>query len=124
MICADTSSLIAYWEGQQGPDVDLIDLALADQVLVLAPVCLSELLSSPRLTPSLEKALLQVPLLEIMPGFWERAGKLRAKLMRRRYRPKLADTLIAQSCLDHQVPLVTRDRDFAAFQKLAALRLL
>ena len=124
MICADTSSLVAYWEGQQGPDVDLIDLALADQVLVLAPVCLSELLSSPRLTPSLEKALLQVPLLEIMPGFWERAGKLRANLMRRRYRPKLADTLIAQSCLDHQVPLVTRDRDFAAFQKLAGLRLL
>ena len=124
MICADTSSLIAYWEGQRGPDVDLIDLALADQVLVLAPVCLSELLSSPRLTPSFEKALLQVPLLEIMPGYWERAGKLRATLMRRRYRPKLADTLIAQSCLDHQVPLVTRDRDFAAFQKLAGLRLL
>jgi predicted nucleic acid-binding protein len=124
MICADTSSLIAYWEGQQGPDVDLIDLALADQILVLAPVCLSELLSSPRLTPELEQALLQIPLLEIMPGFWERAGKLRARLMRRRYRPKLADTFIAQSCLDHQAPLVTRDRDFAAFHKLAGLRLL
>jgi predicted nucleic acid-binding protein len=124
MICADTSSLIAYWEGQPGPDVDLIDLALADQVLVLAPVCLCELLSSPQLTPSLEQALLQVPLLEILPGFWERSGKLRARLMRHRYRPKLADTLIAQSCLDHQVPLVTRDRGFAAFQKLAGLRLL
>jgi hypothetical protein len=124
MICADTSSLIAYWEGEQGRDVDLIDLALADQVLLLAPVCLSELLSSPQLTPSFEQALLRVPLLEIMPGFWERSGRLRAKLMRHRLRPKLADTLIAQSCLDHQVPLVTRDRDFAAFQKFGGLRLL
>jgi hypothetical protein len=104
--------------------VDLIDLALADQVLLLAPVCLSELLSSPQLTPSFEQALLRVPLLEIMPGFWERSGRLRAKLMRHRLRPKLADTLIAQSCLDHQVPLVTRDRDFAAFQKFGGLRLL
>jgi len=68
VICADTSSLIAYWEGQQGPDADLIDLALANQVLVLVPVCLAELLSSRRLTPSFEKALLQVPLLEITPG--------------------------------------------------------
>jgi predicted nucleic acid-binding protein len=124
MICADTSSLIAYWDGQLGADVDLIDLALADQVLMLAPMCLSELLSSPRLTTDLEQALLQIPLLEITPGFWERAGKLRATLMRRRYRPKLADTLIAQTCLDHQVPLITRDRDFVAFQKIAGLRLL
>jgi predicted nucleic acid-binding protein len=124
MICADTSSLIAYWEGEQGRDVDLIDLALSDQLLVLAPVCLSELLSSPQLTPSFEQALLRVPLLEIMPGFWERSGRLRAKLMRHRLRAKLADTLIAQSCLDHQVPLVTRDRDFAAFQKFGGLRLL
>ena len=124
MICADTSSLIAYWAGQQGPDVDLIDLALADQVLMLAPVCLSELLSSPRLPAELEQALRQIPLLEISPGFWERAGKLRARLMRRQYRPKLADTLIAQSCLHHQVPLVTRDRDFTAFRKIAGLHLL
>jgi hypothetical protein len=122
--CADTSSLVAYIQGEQGSDVDLVDRALADCSLVLAPVSVTELLSDPLLIPALEKFILGIQQLEIKAGYWERAGKLRAKLMRRRYRPKIADTLIAQSCLDYQVPLITRDRDFSAFQELAGLRLL
>lgn len=31
------------------------------------------------------------------------------------HKAKLADTLIAQACLDHRVPLVTRDLDFRHF---------
>jgi predicted nucleic acid-binding protein len=122
--CADTSSVVAYIQGEQGPDVDLVDRALADCSLVLAPVSVTELLSDPLLIPALEKFILGIQQLEIKLGYWERAGKLRARLMRRRYRPKIADTLIAQSCLDYQVPLITRDRDFSAFQELAGLRLL
>ena len=124
MTCADTSSVVAYIQGEQGPDVDLVDRALADCSLVLAPVSVTELLSAPLLVPALEKFILGIQQLEIKAGYWERAGKLRAKLMRRRYRPKIADTLIAQSCLDSQVPLITRDRDFSAFQELAGLQLL
>jgi len=45
-------------------------------------------------------------------------------MFRLRLRPKVADTLIAQSCLDHGVPLITRDRDFSSFQKIAGLQLL
>ena len=45
-------------------------------------------------------------------------------MFRRQARPKIVDTLIAQSCLDHGVPLVTRDRDFLSFQKVAGLRVL
>jgi predicted nucleic acid-binding protein len=33
------------------------------------------------------------------------------------------DTLIAQSCLDHDVPLITRDADFRPFERLARLKL-
>ena len=124
MICADTSSVVAYIEGEQGSDVELVDRALADLSLVLAPVSVSELLSGPLLTPSFEKLILGIQQLEITAGYWERAGRLRAMLMRRGYRPKIADTLIARSCLDHSVPLVTRDRDFSSFQKLAGLRVL
>jgi len=29
----------------------------------------------------------------------------------------LADTLIAQICIDHDVPLITRDKDFRHFAK-------
>lgn len=121
MVCADTSSLVAYWRGEEGPDVQVLNQALNDGSLVLAPVCLAEVLSDPALPPELEKAILRIPVLGVLSGYWERSGKLRARMWQRGYRPKLADTLIAQSCLDHQVPLVTRDRDFRGFGKAAAL---
>jgi predicted nucleic acid-binding protein len=56
-------------------------------------------------------------------GFWERTGLLRSKILKRGLRGRLADTLIAQSCIDHGVPLLTRDRDFRHFAKYGALRL-
>lgn len=124
MICADTSSYVAFIEGGSEPDVVLVAEALAHRLLVLSPVSVTELLSDPDLTPSLQESLVEIPRLEIKAGYWERAGKLRAQLIQLHYRPKIADTLIAQSCLDHRVPLVTRDRDFLPFQKLAGLRLL
>ena len=124
MTCADTSSLVAYIHGERGPDLELVDRALSEYSLVLSPVSVTELLSGPLVTPTLEKFILEIQRLEITPGYWERAGKLRADLIRRGYRPKVADTLIAQSCLDHGVPLITRDRDFSSFQKVAGLRLL
>lgn len=124
MTCADSSSLIAYWQGEEGRDVLLVDSALASQTLLLAPVCLCELLCSPFLTSEIEQSLLQLPQLEIRPGYWERAGRLRSSLLRHGYKPKLADSLIAQSCLDHRIPLISRDRDFQAFRKHAGLELL
>lgn len=47
-----------------------------------------------------------------------------AKLMTKKLRARLADALIAQSCLDHEIPLITRDRDFQNFAKYAGLNLL
>ena len=123
MICADTSSFVALLQGEPGRDVDAVRQALANGVLVLAPASVAELLSDPGIKPSIEDSILDIPHLETTPGYWERAGRLRARLMRHRFRPKLADALIAQSCLDHDVVLVTRDRDFAAFQRWAGLRL-
>src|SRR2546422_9827435 len=104
MICADTSSLVALLAGEPGRDVELVRDALIDRTLVLAPVSVAELLSGPGMTQAAEEAVLHIPQLEIMLGYWERAGRLRAKLLRQRFHPKLADSLIAQSCLDHEVP--------------------
>lgn len=123
MICADTSSVVALLKGEQGWDVELVRNALVDGVLVLAPASVAELLSDPAITPPIEDSVADIPQLETTAGYWERAGRLRATLMRERFRPKLADALIAQSCLDYNVILVTRDRDFSPFQKLAGLRL-
>jgi predicted nucleic acid-binding protein len=124
MICADTSSLVALLLGEAGRDVDMVRQALSDRILCVSPISVTELLSDPDPTPSLGELVAQIPRLEIGPGYWERAGELRAQMFRLRLRPKAADTLIAQSCLDHDVPLITRDRDFSSFQKIAGLRLL
>jgi hypothetical protein len=124
MICADSSSFIAFIKGESAHDVELVADALAHHLLVFPPVCVTELLSDPKLSPALQASILQIPRLEITHGYWERAGRLRALLVQHRYRPKTADALIAQSCLDHHVPLVTRDQDFWVFQKYVNLRLL
>ena len=124
MVCADTNTWIAYLEGRSGPDVDVLDEALASRSVKMAPVVLSELLSDPKLPASDERDLIAIPLLEILPGYWERAGKSRSRLFRRKARPKLADTLIAQSCVDHDVVLLTRDRDFGWFVRHCGLKVL
>jgi predicted nucleic acid-binding protein len=122
MLCLDTSSLIAYLQGEEGADVDMIDQALIDQVGVLSPVTVMELFSDPDLSPTLRRTNLELPALSITEGFWERAGLLRTKVFRIARRATLADTLIAQSCLDHRATLVTRDRDFMVFVSTAGLR--
>ena len=90
----------------------------------MSPVVLAEIFSDPGLSSAHESALRNVPLLSFPTGFWERAGRTRASLLRRGIKPKLGDTLIAQLCIDHNVPLLTRDRDFSPFARFAGLRLL
>lgn len=63
----------------------------------------------------LAETFLDLPRLEILDGYWERVGNLRASILRQGKRARLADSLIAQSCMDHDVPLITRDRDFRHF---------
>jgi len=125
MIAIDTSSWIAFFSDVEpaGDDTALVESALADHQACLAPVVLTELLSAPDLPRALAALLARLPVLETHPGFWTRAGQLRAKLLARRHRARLADTLVAQSCLDHGVRLVTRDSDFRHFARLGGLRL-
>jgi hypothetical protein len=122
MFCLDTSSLIAYLEGAPGSDVEAVDQALQERIGFIAPVTLSELLSDPSLPRSVRETILAMPTLPLLEGYWERAGLMRAKILRGGHKAKLADTLIAQSCLDHRATLVARDRDFKIFEKLAKLK--
>jgi len=124
VIAADTSSLVAFLEGSTGEDVDVVQTALDQKQLVLPPVVLTELLGEPDLPPSMRKTLIDLPILDLEPGYWERAGLLRAAILKKRRKARVADALIAQSCLDNGVPLVTRDRDFRHFAGAAGLTLL
>lgn len=124
MLCIDTSSLIAYLEGAPGSDTELIDRAFSDNVGILSPITVTEVLSEPHLKTNVRRAIVQLPTLPITEGYWERAGLLRAKILRAGHKAKLADTLIAQNCLDHHATLVTRDRDFKIFKQIAGLKVL
>jgi len=123
VIAADTSSWIAFLEGSSGEDVQLLDRALADRQVVMLPVVLTELLSDPKLPSDVVETISEVPMIEVAPGYWQRAGALRAKVLATRRKARLGGALIAQSCIDQGIPLITRDRDFRAFTEAAKLNL-
>ena len=123
MTAVDTSSLIAYLAGDRGRDVDAIDVALARNEVHLPPVVVAEMLSAPNAPRRVERLILALPSLAIADGYWERAGRLRRRLLTHNLRAPLADTLICQSCLDHDLPLITRDDDFKHFAKVCSLKL-
>ena len=117
MIALDTSAVIAYLSGADGPVAERAGAAFAAQQACLPLVVLAELLSDPVLPVAVAALLKELPRLELKDGYWERSGLLRAKILARGQKARLADTLIAQNCLDHHVPLVTADRDFRHFTR-------
>ncbi len=121
MIAADTSTWIAFLQDETGADTDLLDRALEDRQVIMPPVVLTELLSDPKLPSPVAETLSDLPMLEPSEGYWQRAGALRARVLARRHKARLGDALVAQSCIDGDVALITRDRDFRAFADAAGL---
>ena len=121
MIAADTCTWIAYLQGEQAEDTNLLDQALHARYVLMPPIVLTELLSDPGLPPATADWLTRIPLLDIETGFWQRAGSLRASVLALGRRARLGDALIAQTCIDHRVPLLTRDDDFQPFTKTSPL---
>ena len=123
MIAADSSSLIAYLEGEIRPDTDAIDEALAAQELVLPPPVLVELLSTSSGDAAYSAMLSRSKLLDLSPGYWFRAREARVLIRSKGLKAKLADTLIAQCCIDADVPLIAHDTDFRHFAQWCGLKL-
>ena len=121
MIAADTSTWISFLEGGSGEDTRRLDKALADRHVLMVPAVLTELLSDAKLPSDLIRTLSEIPLVEVDSGYWQRAGLLRAKVLSRARKARLGDALIAQSCIDQEITLLTRDRDFRAFAETAGL---
>jgi predicted nucleic acid-binding protein len=89
----------------------------------MIPVVLTELLSDPVLSSGVAETLAEVPMIDLEPGYWQRAGLLRAKVLSKRRKARLGDALIAQTCLDRGIALLTRDKDFRALADAARLDL-
>ena len=124
MIAVDTSSLVEFLKGSPGRDIDLIEVALAEKNLILPPIVLAEIISDPKLKTEIKETLQSIPSLQIKDGFWVRAGQLRAILLGKGRKARLGDALIAQFCVDYNLPLISRDSDFLIYAKNSKLKLL
>ena len=124
MIAADTSTWVAFLEGASGKDAELLDGALEGRQVLMVPVVLTELLSDPKIPADVAETLSTLPLIEIEAGYWQRAGSLRGLVLAKGRKARLGNALIAQTCIDRGVPLLTRDGDFRAFALAAGLELI
>jgi predicted nucleic acid-binding protein len=123
MIAADTSTWIAFLENVPGPDTQLLERALKERQVLMVPAVLTELLSDPALSSGVAETLAEIPTIDLQYGYWQRAGLLRAKVLSKRRKARLGDALIAQTCIDGSVALLTRDQDFQEFAAAARLNL-
>jgi predicted nucleic acid-binding protein len=122
MIAADTSSLSAFLAGEAGNDVNALVATLRSGELRLPPVVVTEILSDMAMAAHIS-TIDEIETLEIFDGYWHRAASLRRTLKPLGFKSKVADALIAQSCIDHGAPLITRDEDFRHFAKHCGLKL-
>ena len=115
MIFVDTSSLQRYLAGLFGRDTRAVADAIARREAYLPPVVVTEALSNFFLDDDGVDRILALPAIDLLDGYWARAGRMRAKLLRQGRKAKLGDALVAQLCLDYGAPLITHNGDFEIF---------
>jgi predicted nucleic acid-binding protein len=123
LIVADSSVLIPWAEGNPTEKTKLVRFHIKQKTLFVAPVSITELLSTRDVRPVIRMVTEMLDVLEMRDGYWERAGLLRGKCLAAGRRARLADALIAQACLDEDLPLLTNDGDFEVFQLNGGLKL-
>lgn len=122
-VAVDTSTIIAFYKGDKGRDVDTFAAALRSYQACLPPMVLLEALSNHSTRNQVALMLQGLRRVELLPDFWERASLLRSQILKRGLKAKTADTMIAQCCIDAGIPLITRDTDFKHFAKYGGLEL-
>lgn len=115
--------LIPWAEGLVTTKTDLLDYHLQQETLRVTLVSITELLSTRDLRPEVRLIAETLDLLELQDGYWARAGLLRGKCLAAGRRARLADALIAQACLDADLPLLTNDADFEVFRLIGGMKL-
>src|SRR5262245_19619934 len=89
--------------------------------LCLPGVVVTELISDYQAGGAIAAFIADLPHLTPIEGYWERAGDTRRKLLSLGLKARIGDALAAQACIDHNVPFITRDKDFRHFAKHCGL---
>lgn len=123
MIAVDSSTFIQGLNGLQSDRVSRMRQAMAEERLLLPLPVVTEVLSFARAAAELAQVVDAFPRLMMRDGFWERAGHSRRLILARGLKAKLGDTLVAQACIDGDVPLIASDGDFRHFVTYCGLTL-
>jgi len=122
-IAVDSSTLVDYLAGEKGRDVQYLQEMILGQNAYLPPAVVTEILSFIGISSIMINKINRLPLLSVETGYWQRAGEMRRKLLAKKLKAKTTDALIAQSCIDHDIPLLTRDDDFHHYAEHCGLKL-
>jgi tRNA(fMet)-specific endonuclease VapC len=115
-ICLDTSMLIGYLRGQE-PAATAVERAVRNSICYVTAITVYELLfgmARARRQIGGENALLNMMLVASFDDrAARRAARLHAELLRNNREIGIKDTLIAATCLEYGLPLLTlNDRHF------------
>ncbi len=124
MISADTSTMVAYFEGKSGRDIDILHEIIKNNSLYLPPIVIAELTSDPALPENILKTIIKISTLPIKENYWIRTGQTRSIILSKKLKARMSDALIAQSCIDNDAALLTRDSDFRHFAQYCGLKLI
>jgi predicted nucleic acid-binding protein len=122
LIAVDTSSLCDYLKGVRDAHTAAIARAVAEGEAALPPIVVMETLSDPKVSQIAVRFTMSLPMIDLHEGYWARAGQLRSSLLSQGLHAATPDCLVAQCCIDQDVPLITTDRDFLRFVR-AGLKL-
>lgn len=127
MILVDTSVWIDYFNGVENRCVEALDSALSEGTVAIGDLIYLEILQGFRNDLDFHRARTLLSTLDI----YEMLGHDMALRSAENYRSlrkrgvtvrKTADTIIATFCIEHALPLLFRDRDFAPFTEQLGLR--
>ena len=122
MILADTSVWIDYFNGNESVQSDLLDAAIAESSVVLGDIIYLEILQGFRSDKDYNAARKELRLLPL----YDLLGADMVEICARNYRNlrkrgvtirQTTDVVIASFCIEHKLPLLYADRDFAPFEK-------
>jgi predicted nucleic acid-binding protein len=128
VIVADSSTWIAYFNGQAVPAVARLDKALStEEDIVVLSILVAEVLAGFRNERDFEaayKVLMDFPALPLSKETYANAARLYRKLRHKGVTVRgVVDCVIAQACIENGAGLLTLDRDFRQIARHSQLKL-
>ncbi len=126
MMIVDTSAWVDYFRGARSIFSELVDRALETAEASVTGLIVTEIVQGARNEREygiIERLFQKVTTYYETSDIWFEAGRLSLKLSRLGANIKTVDMVIASMAIRHQLPLLTKDKDFALIARHVPLDL-